>query len=286
MMKPQFNIYIKSAHVIIFFITSIFYVACQPESNSAEKSLQKDTTIFANIVTKDTKKIRNWCDSIIRIDTASFSYKVFPVKDGNYKNEKQTIRETRKKIISSLKNNEPDNTCIDSAGKLLVKFIVSGLAPYWYGTKYNYEGYTAVPGKGDIACGYFVSTILQDAGFNINRYRLAQQGPITEAKTLMLNDSVIHLTFPNQNSLDTIFVSYEDGLYFIGLDSHVGFLLVSNKQYYFIHSDYISGKVSIEYILQSLAVNGSLNLYIALISNNRLLIKKWLFNEEIAIIKT
>ena len=34
--------------------------------------------------------------------------------------------------------------------------------------------------------------------------------------------------------------NYKEGLYFIGLDNHVGFLLFRNNELYFIHSNYSS----------------------------------------------
>jgi hypothetical protein len=40
------------------------------------------------------------------------------------------------------------------------------------------------PGRGEIACGYFVSTVLRDAGFGVERVRLAQQASERIVRTL------------------------------------------------------------------------------------------------------
>ena len=37
----------------------------------------------------------------------------------------------------------------------------------WLGTPWDFNGTCETPGSGKIACGYFVSTILRDAGFQV-----------------------------------------------------------------------------------------------------------------------
>ncbi|WP_230679026.1 hypothetical protein, partial [Streptococcus pneumoniae] len=48
------------------------------------------------------------------------------------------------------------------------------LTPYWIGTPWDYNGITQIPNRGYIACGYLVTTILRDAGVQINRVKMAQ----------------------------------------------------------------------------------------------------------------
>ncbi len=55
-------------------------------------------------------------------------------------------------------------------------------------------GHTAVPKEGEIACGYFVSTTLLHMGVPLNRYKIAQQNPLNEAKTYAAGDSVYQFT--------------------------------------------------------------------------------------------
>ena len=45
----------------------------------------------------------------------------------------------------------------------------------WLGTPWDFNGTAKGPGAGKIACGYFVATVLKDAGFQVDRYQLAQQ---------------------------------------------------------------------------------------------------------------
>jgi hypothetical protein len=81
-------------------------------------------------------------------------------------------------------------------------------------------------------------------GFNLNRYRLAQQGPRDEAITINLSDNLI--AFENINPDDTkkkYLAGLDNGIYFVGLDFHVGYLLKEGDNLFFIHSNYIGAQV-------------------------------------------
>ena len=64
---------------------------------------------------------------------------------------------------------------IAEARTVLTRSIYNDLLPAWYGTPWDFNGTSEVPQQGKIACGYFVSTILRDAGWKVERVRLAQQ---------------------------------------------------------------------------------------------------------------
>ena len=49
--------------------------------------------------------------------------------------------------------------------------LVDSIFPYWYGTEWDFNGITESPRKGEIACGYFVSTTLKHMGIRLNRYK-------------------------------------------------------------------------------------------------------------------
>ena len=46
---------------------------------------------------------------------------------------------------------------------------------YWVETKWDFNGVSRVSRQGSIACGYFVTTVLEDIGFKLNRIKLSQQ---------------------------------------------------------------------------------------------------------------
>ena len=106
---------------------------------------------------------------------------------------------------------------INEAGKLLTDQIVYELIPFWYRTRWSFEGHTEVPRNGTVACGYFVSTVLRDAGFKINRFKLAQGSPSTEAYSISVMDSVKLLEGLPYSKVLEYFLTRDDGLYFAGL---------------------------------------------------------------------
>ena len=53
--------------------------------------------------------------------------------------------------------------------KQIAEMVEKEIFPHWYDTKYDFYGQTETPGKGKIACGYFVSTVLRDIGVPIER---------------------------------------------------------------------------------------------------------------------
>src|SRR5690606_907796 len=81
------------------------------------------------------------------------------------------------------------NQFLDSVMEVFTLKLLNEIIPYWYGTEWDFEGHTAIPNEGKIACGYFVSTTLRDMGLNINRYKLAQQHGLNEARTIALGNT-------------------------------------------------------------------------------------------------
>ncbi len=175
----------------------------------------------------------------------------------------------------------------DSLSYFLEEALVNKIFPYWYGTPWDFNGHTNVPNEEKIACGYFVSTTLKHLGFNLNRYKLAQQLPIHEAKTLSVGEPILDIqsdTF--EVCLEEIKTSLTKGIYFVGLnDSHVGFLLKRKNQLFFIHSNYgIPTEVVIESAKKSTIFNSFRHFYIAKISTNQTLLNFWKTERKIPII--
>ena len=208
------------------------------------------------------------------VDTIALKINFNPGKDYN----------TTKLTSTPLKNNLKNSA--DSVIKReLENLILNQLLPFWYGTPWNFNGYTETPKKGAIACGYFVSTVMKHVGFNVDRYKLAQQNPLNEAKTIAAGDSA-EIYEVNSSPLQKIFVAEkQEGLYFVGLDFHVGFLLFRNKELYFIHSNYIGAVgVVFEKAIFSDAFNAASAYRIAEISPNEKLLEKWVKGEAISVI--
>lgn len=175
----------------------------------------------------------------------------------------------------------------DALSGLFTVQLVDKIIPYWLGTPWSFEGHTSVPGSGEIACGYFVSTTLKDVGFNLDRYNFAQQLPIHEAKTLSLGKPLIEIFNTSvEQRIQILRDTLSEGIYFLGFDqSHVGYIQKKNGQLFVIHSNYIGAEgVVIEKIEESQVFSYYNRIYIADISRNKTLLKRWLNNEAIQIV--
>jgi hypothetical protein len=161
------------------------------------------------------------------------------------------------------------------AGKTFSKFIHDELFPHWYGTPWDFNGVTQTPGKGYIACGYFATTVLRDAGVKINRVKMAQCASEEMINSLTSKkENVSSLTFEK-------FIAYikskGEGLSVIGLDNHTGFLYNDGKQLYFIHSTFLGTKdVQKDIASNSIILQSSKYKVVGFISKDEHFLKKWM----------
>lgn len=107
----------------------------------------------------------------------------------------------------------------------------------WLGTPWDFNGTAHEPGGGKVACGYFVSSVMQDAGFKVEWAPLAQQP----------SQNILGTFVPREDMTLKVGVEYDDfldaamaagpGIYIVGLDRHVGFMVVTEEnEMRFIHS--------------------------------------------------
>lgn len=122
------------------------------------------------------------------------------------------------------------------AALLLRKSISEELFPYWEGTRWNFNGTTQVPGRGSIACGYFVTTLLRDIGVPVKRERYAQMASEQMIKALVQESSITRYSGVDMDTFITNVKAKGNQLYVLGLDNHTGFLVTENDHVYFIHS--------------------------------------------------
>lgn len=157
--------------------------------------------------------------------------------------------------------------------------LLNRIIPFWEGTPWTFEGHTSKPQEGSIACGYFVSTTLQHVGLNLNRYKLAQRGPLDEATSLALGTPLIHIEAGNtEANITAIQSQVPNGIHFLGFDrSHVGYLYKTSTDLYVIHSNYIgSSGVTLEPAYLSPALTSCSRFHIAELSTNARLLGLWL----------
>ena len=125
---------------------------------------------------------------------------------------------------------------IENEARIVLEHTLPAMMRCWIGTKWDFNGTASKPGKGKIACGYFVSTVLRDAGLDVNRYRLAQQP----------SSKIIHTFIDKKDCTKNIGQDFElfvkdmaertPGIYICGLDTHVAFIVKQGDDFRFIHS--------------------------------------------------
>lgn len=152
----------------------------------------------------------------------------------NYDSCKKTILQLKQK-------NKADWNALSplKKEKLFTTAVTETIIPAWIGTAWDFNGTTETPQKGAIACGYFVTTVLRDAGLRIARTQLAQCAS-EKLITTLIQPRFIH-RFSNIAIADFVQAVQQQGygLYIVGLDNHVGFIYNDGSAVYFIHSTFV-----------------------------------------------
>lgn len=208
---------------------------------------------------------------------------IFPKPDRAYPASRALVEKQRKALKAAY---AAGLISLDSVGQAFTNCLLTEIVPHWYGTTWAFEGHTETPGQGQIACGYFVSTTLLHTGLNLNRYRLAQQGPADEALMLSQGDTVRVVRRSGAAQAMALWrEQLRDGLYFIGLDAmHVGYLLKLGARLYFLHSNYAQPyQVQLQRAEESVLMGFS-TFYLADITFNGRLMEYWLNGEKVPLI--
>jgi hypothetical protein len=131
---------------------------------------------------------------------------------------------------------------LERAEQRLLEAFDAVLFPAWRGTPWDFNGTSTVPGTGHIACGYFVTTLLRDAGVRIERAKLAQQASERIVKALCPAKSIWRFRKGDESGVVDSIQKEGTGLYVVGLDNHVGYLRVGEKARFW-HSSYLEPAV-------------------------------------------
>jgi len=178
---------------------------------------------------------------------------------------------------------EQRNVVIAEARIVLTRTIYSDLFPSWYGTAWDFNGTTEIPRQGKIACGYFVSTVLRDAGLKVERAQLAQQASENIILSLTRDSYVRRFRRVAIGDFVNAVKEWGPGIYVVGLDIHVGFIVNTGSEVYFIHSSYVEPYAVVkERASESRILEASNYRVLGKVSADDLLIEKWLLGKEIA----
>ncbi len=197
-----------------------------------------------------------------------------PVLDkAQYKFELDTIKNLR----SSLS----EETDLKKLKKLFVKNMSQKIFPYWYGTKWDFNGTTQKPQEGAIACGYFVTTTLQHMGVKINRVKMAQCASEEMIRSLATKKNIHHLSGLSLTEFEKKLIQLGTGIYIIGLDNHTGYILISDEGNFFIHaSGWFPFKVVKDKLSEANVIGRSKYRVVGKISDDETFLKNWVESEN------
>lgn len=156
------------------------------------------------------------------------------------------IRRTRlgMKYKNALTDEQRD--IILNEAQQLLDTVLPKMMCCWLGTPWNFHGTSDTPGNGNIACGYFVSTILRDAGFRVDRYILAQQPSQYILETFVDRSRRTVISGMSYDRFLETMAKKPAGIYIVGLDRHVGFIVNDDMGIRFIHSSGVTPRTVVD----------------------------------------
>lgn len=194
-----------------------------------------------------------------------------------YKAYKETISSVRKKF--ALQHQAINDSIQALLAGLWVNAISNDFYGYWKNTPWDYNGITTEPGRGTIACGYFVTTILRDMDLLINRVKLSTCTSSQMMKNLVPDQPLKNLSYLAYESFNEKLKQLGKGVYIIGLDYHTGFIVNDGVENWFIHSNYIGRKgVTKETVMTSSALKASKTRWLVSLTGDKNFLRKWLMD--------
>ncbi len=176
---------------------------------------------------------------------------------------------------------------ITRAQELMRRSVAESVAPFWYGTSWDFNGTSETPGEGAIACGYFVTTVLRDIGFKLERVTLAQQPSETMIRSLVSGSHIKRYSdVPIAAFVDSV-RGWGTGLYMVGLDCHVGFIVCDGDDVRFLHSGYVAPLCVVSEDADEAPILGASRYRVlGKLTGDPELARKWMAGEFIPTLKT
>jgi hypothetical protein len=150
------------------------------------------------------------------------------------------------------------------ARRLLEHTIIEEVFPAWLGMPWGMGSDSTATRPHEpnmkVGCSYFVTSVLLSVGVELeNRYTFAQAPAIHIQRSLAPDEESLHTYFsiPADRLRDRI-AALGDGLYIIGLDTHVGFVVVREGEVRFVHASYTEDRVvTDELLVDATAIDNS-----------------------------
>jgi len=200
----------------------------------------------------------------------------------DYKKRLAAIEKERGELTLQYQRNTQSADAVENARHAFVRSVYREIIPFWYETEWDFYGMTETPQEGKIACGYFVTTVLRDAGLKIERARLAQQASERIILSLTTENHVKRFRNASLGDFVAAIDKWGEGLYIVGLDFHVGFIVNDGEKTYFIHSSYIEPRRVVREAARDSKVLATSKYRVAgKISADDALLAKWLLQKNI-----
>lgn len=188
----------------------------------------------------------------------------------------ESMKSAKTAFATEIDSGELTPATINKVRTFVYRQIADSLFPYWLDTPWDFNGISQVPGSGTIACGYLVTTLLQHAGFHINRYRVAQLAAEQIVTSLCPQSSIHRYSDMPLDRFCYTMSQLGDGLYVVGLDYHVGFIYVKEKEVFFLHSTYVyPGCVIKEKASESIVLESTRYRIVGKLLGTREFVKQW-----------
>lgn len=189
------------------------------------------------------------------------------------KAEKRAPVPTYQQFTAAVRQQCKAQTSLENGKGYFFRLMNEDIPYYWKGTRWDFNGVTRTPGNGNIACGYFITIVLEDLGFKLKRTWLAQQAASVIIKQLTADP---HSFSSVPAMVDFVQQQKEHDVFIAGLDFHTGFIIKDGRNVYFLHSNYISREGVIkEPAATSRALKASRYFLLGSLYRNNQLMKQW-----------
>ncbi len=169
--------------------------------------------------------------------------------------------------------------CLAEARELWLTALDSTVFPAWESTPWSFYGQSWEPRQGSIACGYFVTTALHDAGLRLQRSLLAKQAATVIIRNLTTEAHMHRYRGLSQADFVQEMRQLGPGLYVLGLDYHVGFLRVrEGGAVQMVHSSYTGAGGVVREAADSSPALESQARVVGKISDDTDLLRAWLLS--------
>lgn len=206
-----------------------------------------------------------------------------PARYATLKKEVERWRKDLAKRHAAARTPAEKDRVLEESGRFL-DTVLPEMMRCWLGTKWDFNGTSETPGEGRIACGYFVATVMRDAGFRVDRYKLARQPSQNILRSFLPRESLsLKVGVPYERYAEDL-EKAAPGIRIVGLDSHVAFLVTGPEGFRFIHSSGSKPWCVVDEGRQDAEVLRRSNYRVeGLLTRDKALLRRWLAGEKIAV---